>query len=147
MRVSFGDGAAAEYAPVVGADSINSDVRRLAFGEASPAYAGQMAWRSLAPVRPHSLDGVQFELGEDRFFGLCPIGNELTYGFGNFACARRDESAGGCVRRLREYFAGFGEPVQQYLAAVPFPGAAGRQVLHQVARHVDAQASCPGGRP
>jgi 2-polyprenyl-6-methoxyphenol hydroxylase-like FAD-dependent oxidoreductase len=107
---------------VIGADGINSDVRRLAFGGPTLAYAGQMAWRSLAPIRPRSLDGVQFWLGEDRFFGLCPVGDELTYGFGNLACARRHEPGSGRLCRLREYFAGFGEPVRQYLAAVPGDG-------------------------
>lgn len=121
VSVSFSDATAAEYDLVVGADGINSDVRRLAFGGPMPAYAGQMAWRSLAPIRPRSLDGIQFWLGEDRFFGLCPVGNELTYGFGNLACARRHEPVSGRLCRLREYFAGFGEPVQQYLA-VPGDG-------------------------
>jgi 2-polyprenyl-6-methoxyphenol hydroxylase-like FAD-dependent oxidoreductase len=120
--VSFSDATAAEYDLVVGADGINSDVRRLAFGGPMPAYAGQMAWRSLAPIRPRSLDGIQFWLGDDRFFGLCPVGDELTYGFGNLACARRHEPATGRARRLRAYFAGFGEPVRQYLAAVPGDG-------------------------
>jgi 2-polyprenyl-6-methoxyphenol hydroxylase-like FAD-dependent oxidoreductase len=119
VLASFGDASTAEYDLVVGADGINSDVRRLAVGGPSPAYAGQMAWRSLAPIRPRSLDGVQFWLGEDRFFGLCPVGDELTYGFGNLACPRRPEPAAGRARRLDEYFAGFGEPVRQYLAAVP----------------------------
>src|SRR4029077_4156536 len=77
VRVSFGDGKAAWYDHVVGADGINSDIRRLVFGGPSPAYAGQMAWRSLAPVRPRSLDGIQFWLGEDRFFGLCPVGDAV----------------------------------------------------------------------
>jgi 2-polyprenyl-6-methoxyphenol hydroxylase-like FAD-dependent oxidoreductase len=66
VSVSFGDGTVAGYDLVVGADGINSDVRRLVFGGPAPAYAGQMAWRSLAPVRPRALDGVQFWLGEDR---------------------------------------------------------------------------------
>jgi 2-polyprenyl-6-methoxyphenol hydroxylase-like FAD-dependent oxidoreductase len=122
VSVSFGDATAAEYDLVVGADGIHSDVRRLAFGGPVPAYAGQMAWRSLAPIRPRSLDGIQFWLGEDRFFGLCPVGDELTYGFGNLACARRHELVSGRLCRLRDYFAGFGGPVRQYLAAVPGDG-------------------------
>ena len=122
VSVSFNDATAAEYDLVVGADGINSDVQRLTFAGPAPAYAGQMAWRCLAPIRPRSLGGIQFWLGEDRFFELCPVGDELTYGFGNLACARRHELVPGRLCRLREYFAGFGEPVRQYLAAVPGDG-------------------------
>jgi len=119
VSVSFDDATAAEYDLVVGADGVNSDVRRLAVGGPAPAYGGQMAWRSLAPVSPGSLDGVQFWLGAGRFFGLCPAGEGTTYGFGNLTCPRLHEPTAGRIGRLRERFAGFGAPVQEYLAAVP----------------------------
>ena len=73
-------------------------------------------------ARVHHNPGVQFWLGEDRFFGLCPAGDDMTYGFGNIACDRRHEPEAGRAERLREHFAGFGEPVRQYLAAVPGDG-------------------------
>ncbi|HSS91913.1 MAG TPA: FAD-dependent monooxygenase [Streptosporangiaceae bacterium] len=118
VSVSFDDATVAGYDLVVGADGINSDVRRLAVDALAPAYGGQMAWRSLAPIRPGSLRGVQFWLGEDRFFGLCPAGHDTTYGFGNLTCARLREPVAGRAHRLRERFAGFGTPVQEYLQAV-----------------------------
>jgi 2-polyprenyl-6-methoxyphenol hydroxylase-like FAD-dependent oxidoreductase len=52
VSVAFDDGTEAGYDLVVGADGINSDVRRLAVGGPAAVYGGQMVWRSLAPVRP-----------------------------------------------------------------------------------------------
>jgi 2-polyprenyl-6-methoxyphenol hydroxylase-like FAD-dependent oxidoreductase len=77
-----------------------------------------MVWRSVAPVRPGSPDGIGFWLGEDRFFGLCPVGGGATYGFGNLTCAPLHDPVAGRGDRLRERFAGFGAPVQEYLAAL-----------------------------
>jgi 2-polyprenyl-6-methoxyphenol hydroxylase-like FAD-dependent oxidoreductase len=116
--VSFDDESNAEYDLVVGTDGINSQVRRSALNLPGPSYAGQMAWRSLAPTHPNVPDAVQFWLGEDRFFGLCPAGDGTTYGFGNLAGARLYEPVAGRKRRLIERFAGFAAPVRDYLAAV-----------------------------
>ena len=118
VSVSLADGTSADYDLVVGADGINSDVRRAAVGAAPPCFAGQMAWRSVARVRPDGLDGVQFWLGEDRFFGLFPAGNGITYGVGNVTSERVREPVPGRKNRLLELFAAFGPPVRQYLAAI-----------------------------
>jgi 2-polyprenyl-6-methoxyphenol hydroxylase-like FAD-dependent oxidoreductase len=77
-----------------------------------------MAWRSIAPVRPHGLTSLQFLLGENCFFGLCPVGDGRTYGFGNITGPRTHEPVVGRLSRLRRHFAGFGEIVQEYLRAL-----------------------------
>ena len=77
-----------------------------------------MAWRSVAPIRPHGLTSLQFLLGEGCFFGLCPVGNGHTYGFGNITGPRAHEPMEGRLDRLRRRFAGFGGIVQDYLAAL-----------------------------
>ena len=118
VSVSLGDGTSADYDLVVGADGINSEIRRTAVDAGKPCFAGQMAWRSVARVRPDGLDGVQFWLGEDRFFGLFPAGNSITYGVGNVTSERVREPVSARKNRLLELFAAFGPPVQQYLAAI-----------------------------
>jgi 2-polyprenyl-6-methoxyphenol hydroxylase-like FAD-dependent oxidoreductase len=117
-RVTFDDGRTGEYDLVVAADGIHSIVRRCLSNRPQPLGAGQIAWRSLAPIRLPGVDGVQFWLGSDRFFGLCPAGPELTYGFGNVSGVPAPDPVRGRKHRLIERFAGFGPPVLDYLAAV-----------------------------
>jgi 2-polyprenyl-6-methoxyphenol hydroxylase-like FAD-dependent oxidoreductase len=118
VSVAFSDGSFGNYDLVVGADGIASAVRSLAFDPIAPSYTGAMAWRSVAPIRPSGLDGLQFLLGEDCFFGLCPVGEGRTYGFGNITAPRTHEPMVGRLNRLCSCFAEFGGIVQEYLAAL-----------------------------
>lgn len=118
VSVAFSDASSGTYDLVVGADGISSTVRALTLATVSPAYTGAMAWRSIVPIRPRGLTSLRFLLGEDCFFGLCPVGDGRTYGFGNITEPRRHEPMAGRLDRLRRRFAGFGEIVQEYLAAL-----------------------------
>jgi 2-polyprenyl-6-methoxyphenol hydroxylase-like FAD-dependent oxidoreductase len=118
VAVIFSDGSSGSYDLVVGADGISSTVRSLALGTRLPAYTGAMAWRSIAPIGPRGLTTLQFHLGEGCFFGLCPVGDGRTHGFGNIGQPRTEERMAGRLDRLRRRFAGFGGIVQDYLAAL-----------------------------
>ncbi len=118
VLVGFSDGSTGEYDLVVGADGISSSVRALTLSDAPPVYTGAMAWRSIAPIRPQGLTTLKFLLGDGCFFGLCPVGEGHTYGFGNATMPRFHEPLDRRLGRLRNRFAAFGGLVQEYLAAL-----------------------------
>jgi 2-polyprenyl-6-methoxyphenol hydroxylase-like FAD-dependent oxidoreductase len=116
--VTFSDDTSETYDLVIGADGIHSTVRRLAIRSLLPTYAGQMVWRSVIPSRPPGIVEMMVLMGEERFFGLVPMGEGWTYGFGAVDGQRFEDPLEGRLERLRQRFAGFGGPVPAYLAAL-----------------------------
>jgi 2-polyprenyl-6-methoxyphenol hydroxylase-like FAD-dependent oxidoreductase len=116
VSVRFTDGSTGDYDLVVGADGIRSTVRDLAFGQLEPTFAGQISWRSIAPIALPGPPSIQFWLGDGCFFGLCSVGDCHTYGFGYIAHERQYDPVEGRLVRLRNRFADFGDTVQAYLA-------------------------------
>jgi 2-polyprenyl-6-methoxyphenol hydroxylase-like FAD-dependent oxidoreductase len=118
VRVSFSDGASGDYGLVVGADGIHSTVRELAVKACSPSFAGTMAWRSVIPTRPQGIVDMMVLMGDGHFFGVAPMGESYTYGFGAVGGRRFEDPLVGRLDRFRRRFAEFGAPVPAYLAAL-----------------------------
>ena len=113
VSVGFSDGRSADYDLAIGADGIGSTVRALAIGSTAPRYCGQAAWRALAPIRRRGADEIQFWLGDGIFFVTYPVGAERTYVGAYVAEAANGHApVEGCLARLRDRFAAFGEPVR-----------------------------------
>ncbi len=118
VEVRFTDDSSGCYDLVVGADGIHSKVRDLVFGRIEPTFAGHISWRSVAPFQLPGPPSIQFWLGDRRFFGLCSIGADHTYGFGHLTQERQHDPEDGRLQRLRRRFANFGTTVSEYLAAL-----------------------------
>ena len=118
VRVTFSDGTSSDYDLVVGADGIHSTVRWLAVDRVSPSYAGTMAWRSVIPIRPAGVVDMIVLMGEGLFFGLVPMGEGHTYGFGAIGGERFEDPLAGRLERFRRRFADFAAPVPAYLSAL-----------------------------
>ena len=118
VSVGFSDGSTEDYDLVVGADGIRSTVRALTLTAAAPNDLGAMNWRSIAPIRPAGLTGLQMHMGDGCVFGLVPMGAGRTYGFAYVIQPRFHDPLEGRLGRLRKRFATFGGRVQEYLASL-----------------------------
>ena len=78
--VTFSDGTRGQYDLLIGADGVNSKVRKLIFGEYFPAYTGQSVWR-YAFDRPAELETGYIFMGRSSKVGLIPMTNNSIYMF------------------------------------------------------------------
>jgi 2-polyprenyl-6-methoxyphenol hydroxylase-like FAD-dependent oxidoreductase len=79
VRVTFSDGLTGRYDLVVGADSINSQVRQLAFSHMKEAeHTGQGCWR-ISIAKPPGLDRGELYFGHQYTAGITPCGVDRVY--------------------------------------------------------------------
>jgi 2-polyprenyl-6-methoxyphenol hydroxylase-like FAD-dependent oxidoreductase len=80
VRVALSDGTKAEFDLVVGADGINSVVRKLTYPDVQPAYRSFCAWRTVLDYS--DCDRVcTFRSGPGRLLGSFQVGRNLLYVF------------------------------------------------------------------
>jgi 2-polyprenyl-6-methoxyphenol hydroxylase-like FAD-dependent oxidoreductase len=117
VAARLADGTAVEGELLVGADGVNSVVRR-AVVEAGPRFAGYTAWRGISRV-PVETGLLSESWGVGERFGLLDIGRSRTYWFATKNAPERepDEPAGRKAEILRR-FAGWHEPIAEVAAAI-----------------------------
>lgn len=78
IAVEFTDGTRASYDLVIGADGLNSTVRRTQFPEApAPCYTGQGVWRAVIPRSGIACPGMY--LGKNGKTGYTPVSADEMY--------------------------------------------------------------------
>jgi 2-polyprenyl-6-methoxyphenol hydroxylase-like FAD-dependent oxidoreductase len=113
VDVTFADGSTGRYDLVVGADGLNSLVRRLVFPDApSPEYTGQVVWRYNVP-RPADLDELHMFVGTNGKAGFVPLAPDLMYVLliENVAEDEISVPADRLAATMRERLGEFGGPV------------------------------------
>ena len=80
VTVTFNNGSTGHYDLLVGADGVNSTVRKLVFGEYKPRYTGQSVWR-YAFKRPKELETGYIFMGRQTKTGLIPMTADAMYMF------------------------------------------------------------------
>jgi 2-polyprenyl-6-methoxyphenol hydroxylase-like FAD-dependent oxidoreductase len=98
---------------VIGADGINSSIRRLAFGDVQPRDVGQISWRFVAD-EPCGVTTWTVMLARDRAFLMMPVGLGGLYCYADLM-RRRGEETVPARDTLRAVFDDFAEPVPRLL--------------------------------
>jgi 2-polyprenyl-6-methoxyphenol hydroxylase-like FAD-dependent oxidoreductase len=118
VKVRFQNGYTDTADLLIGADGINSVVRRSLLGRVEPRYAGYTCWRGICR-RPTSLaDGYVAEWwGRGRRFGIGALPNERIYWWATENTAAGDHTDD--QRHLIEAFHDWAEPVPELIATTP----------------------------
>jgi len=113
VNVAFADGSTGHYDLVVGADGINSSIRRIAFG-IRPRHLGQVSWRFLVD-HSGAIETWTAMLGRRRAFLALPVGPNRLYCYADLASPAAEDPAERDLDRFRKLFADFSEPVPSIL--------------------------------
>jgi 2-polyprenyl-6-methoxyphenol hydroxylase-like FAD-dependent oxidoreductase len=116
VQLHFSGGHIAEHDAVIGADGIRSRVRAQLLGPIEPVYRGYTVWRGVARYRGGAVrPGVNSETwGRGKRFGILDVGS------GRFTWyAASNGSPGAQKRELREMFAGWHAPIEDFIDATP----------------------------
>ncbi|WP_280350491.1 FAD-dependent monooxygenase [Nocardia abscessus] len=114
--VTLASGETLRYDVLIGADGINSTVRRLLGIDIAPRATGVGAWRAVVP-RPAEV--VRTDLiygGPQHLAGYCPITADSIYAYIVEEAQVRDNADG--PRVFRELAAGYGGPWSEIAASV-----------------------------
>ncbi len=115
VDVRLTDGSSGRYDLVVGADGINSLVRRTCFPDApQPEYTGQVCWRHNFP-KPEGDDRLDVFVGTRGKTGLVPLAPDLMYLFLIEECPAEEVEVPDdrLAETLRQRLAEFGGPIAE----------------------------------
>lgn len=117
LKIHFEDGSTFEADQVIGADGINSSVRKQVFPNSEIRYTGQTCWRGIAQMSlGKELQHSAFEMwGDEVRFGFSAVSKESVYWFAvaKRAANGKDDSA-ALKSKLSNMFADF-HPITQKL--------------------------------
>jgi 2-polyprenyl-6-methoxyphenol hydroxylase-like FAD-dependent oxidoreductase len=120
VRLYFNSERVEEHDAVVAADGIRSRIRTQLFGLSDPIYRGYTVWRGLARYEGSAITpGYNSESwGKGMRFGILNTGHRryTWYATANMAPDRLD-APGGRKQELQRLFAGWHEPVADFLEA------------------------------
>jgi len=124
-RISFEDGAHAEFDVVIAADGIHSELRPFVFPPSRPVFSGSVAYRGLVPherVSHWPTDRWQMWLGTGKHFLAFPVRAGRIINYVGFVPAdeemKESWSAPGDPDVLRREFAGWDPRIEKLLQQV-----------------------------
>ncbi len=122
IEVSFDDDSSIETDFLIGADGINSKVRKQLFPKSSTRYSGQTCWRGVADIALESAyDHRGYELwGNQIRFGISRISKDKVYWFAvALAVQNSKEDSSLTKENLIELFSDFHPLITKLISATP----------------------------
>jgi 2-polyprenyl-6-methoxyphenol hydroxylase-like FAD-dependent oxidoreductase len=117
-EVTFADGAGARYDLVVGADGVNSRVRKAIFPDVAPKFLGQICWRTIVP-NTAGVESWTAMLGKGKTLLALPVNRKSVYVYGDLTVPREDIGHYSAQTDLKEVFADFATPVFPLIETLP----------------------------
>ena len=120
IRLRAQDGRAIDATILVGADGLNSTVRRAMRGEEPLRYAGYTSWRALVSELPLADVHRSSETwGPGKRFGIVPLGGRQVYWFAVADAAASGRDDPDPRPALSALFAGWHDPVPRLISSTP----------------------------
>ncbi|WP_460139642.1 FAD-dependent monooxygenase [Pseudomonas sp. S2_E01] len=113
-EVAFSDHTTATYDLVIGADGIDSTVRRMIFPAIQPSFVGNVCWRFITQ-NTTGIEGWTAMLGKGRTLLAIPVSGEQVYVYADMAVAE-DEFDRVRHASLQSLFGDFAGPLFPLLA-------------------------------
>ena len=109
---------------LIGADGLNSRIRKLICADGAPRYCGYTGWRSVVPWVPPGYEGnwLSESWGEGKRFGISPLGGNRCYWYATANQSEKNETGTRTSREeLLAIFGHWHQPIPELIAATP-PG-------------------------
>ncbi len=122
VQVTSQTGACLTGTVLIGADGLNSQVRKLHCDDGAPRFCGYTGWRSVVPWIPPGYEGswLSESWGEGKRFGISPLGGNRCYWY---ATANRQTVTPRETETTREellaLFGHWHHPIPELIAATP----------------------------
>ena len=114
VTARFDDGREVRGDVLVGADGVDSTVRRVLLADGGPRYAGYIAWRAVTRFDAGRVIAAE-SWGPGSVFGLLPLSDGRLYWFGTRPArsGERDEGPEQRRQEVLERFAAWHEPISE----------------------------------
>jgi 2-polyprenyl-6-methoxyphenol hydroxylase-like FAD-dependent oxidoreductase len=120
-RVDFTDGSSGEFDLLVGADGLNSSVRRHMSGHAKPSLVGQVSWRFIVDAEA-DLSNWTVMLGGAKTFLAVPLGGGRIYCYLDLSSHDGRDPTRGDPGRLEDVLGDFAAPATDLIRAATANG-------------------------
>ena len=129
--VDFTDGSSGEFDLLVGADGLNSSVRRHMSGKSEPSPVGQVSWRFIT-TGDAGLSNWTVMLGGEKTFLAVPLGGGRVYCYLDVSSHDSTDPTEGDPGRLEEMFGEFAAPATAFIRAATEAGSVHFGVIEEV---------------